>query len=115
MTQRTISEGYLYNLWNGKLKELKGEVRLNESYVLNDYIIPEKTYFLLFDEHGRIVKKMQCSKIEGELYNKVVWLKEANRDKANKILIEYEEQQISELEFRIRNHEELIKVLKGEL
>ena len=53
-----IAEGYLYNLRNGKLKEYRGEVLHKEKYEdsYGRYISPEVNYFMVHDEHNRIVK-----------------------------------------------------------
>ena len=112
-----IAEGYLYNLWNGKLKEYRGKVLHKEKYKdsYGRYISPEVNYFMVHDEHNRIVKKLCCSAVEGEICNKGLWLSESNKSKASEILIQYEEEQIAKLKFQIENHEELIESLKKEM
>ena len=112
-----IAEGYLYNLWNGKLKEYRGEVLHKEKYEdsYGRYISPEVNYFMVHDEHNRIVKKLCCSAVEGEICNKGLWLSESNKSKAAEILIQYEEEQIAKLKFQIENHEELIESLRKEM
>ena len=108
---------YLYNLWNGKLKEYPGKVLHKEKY--EDFygrrIIPEVNYFMAHDVNGRVVKKLCCSSVEGEICNKGVWLSESNKSKAAEILIRYEEEQIVKLTFQIKNHEELIESLRKEI
>ena len=108
-----IVVGYLYSLWNGTLKEYKGEVyhsdEIREGY---KYIIPEKNYFVAKDNHGREIKKLVCASVEGEIVNKVLWLTESNIHKAAQLFIEYEETQISKLKLQIENHERLINTLK---
>lgn len=110
---KLIAEGYLYSPWNGTLKEYKGEVlhsdEIREGY---KYIIPEKNYFIAKDDHGRQIKKLMCASVEGEIVNKVLWLKESNVHKAAQLFIEYEETQISKLKLQIENHESLINTLQ---
>ena len=53
-----------------------------------------------------------CASVEGEIVNKVLWLKESNVHKAAQLFIEYEETQISKLKLQIENHESLINTLK---
>lgn len=114
---KLISTGYLYSPWNGKLREYTGEVHHRDKYYSTPggYIIPEYTCFLVKDEGGRTIKKLECAFNEGELHNKVVWLKERDMSRAAGILIEYEEAQISKLRLQIENHECLIESLKGYL
>lgn len=102
-----IGTGYLYNLWNGTLREYRGEVLHKKER--------DVTYFIVRDKNDRVVKKLCCSPIEGENCNKSVWLSESNRAKAASILIEYEKQRITELQFQIKNHEELIDSLTKEM
>lgn len=112
---KLVSEGYLYNLWRGKLAEVKGEIWRKDKYKEGYTISPAVTYFRVIDERGRCVKKLTCSEIEEKVCNKGVWLAESNRVKAAKLLIDYEEQQIAELEFKIKNHKDLIETLNEEL
>lgn len=93
---KTIAEGYLYSPWNGTLKEYKGEVMHKDTFIeFNKYIVPEKNYFIVRDERGRVLKKLMCSTIEGEIVNKVLWLAESDIHKAAQLFIEYEETQIA--------------------
>ena len=112
-----IGTGYLYNLWNGTLKEYQGEVLHKTEHEVGYGMLAsrEVTYFIVRDKNGRSVKKLCCSYVEGEICNKSVWLSEADRAKAASILIEYEKQRIAELQFRIKNHEELIDSLTKEM
>lgn len=110
----SLGVGYLYSVWNGKLKEYKGTITYFAELRENIYIQPERTFFEIFDARGIIVKKYQCASKEGEIHNKVVWLYESNRRKAAEILIEYEKQQIAKLQMQIENHKELIELLKNE-
>lgn len=112
-----IGTGYLYNLWNGTLKEYRGEV-LHKTERAIDYGMRtsrEVTYFMARDKNDRVIKKLCCSPVAGEIGNKSVWLSESNRAKAASILIEYEKQRIAELQFQIKNHEELIDSLTKEI
>lgn len=114
---KEIAKGYLYNLWNGKLKEYRGAV-LHKDEINRGFgkaILPEVNYFMVHDEHGKVVKKLCCSGVEGEIHNKGVWLTESDKSKAAEILIRYEEDQIAKLKFAIKNHEELIESLRREM
>lgn len=112
---KTLGEGYLYNLWNGKLKEMKGEVFHRDKYSDGQYIFPEDNYFRVIDENGRRIKTLCCSSMPEVIYNKGVWLEKSDPEKAAQILIEYEETQIAKLKLKIENHESIIETLKKEL
>lgn len=115
-TYEKIADGYLYNLWNGKLKEYKGEIwHMDEYRDMFDIIRPERSRFIAKDEHGQVIKRLECANFEGEIYNKGVWLRESNRKRAAEILIRREEGMIAKLQFQIKNHEDLIESLKVEL
>ena len=107
-----VTKGYLYTPWNGKIKELEGEVWHRDECQVYQYNLPESTKFRVINKHGPVVKSMCCSALEAEVCNKVVWLTESNMCKAAEILIEYEESQISKLEFQIENHKRLIETYK---
>ena len=110
---KLIAEGYLYSPWNGALKEYKGKVYHRDEFrEFGKCIVPEKNYFVANDEHGREIKKLMCSSVEGEIVNKVLWLKESNVHEAAQLFIEYEETQISKLKSMIENHQSLINTLK---
>ena len=110
-----IATGYLYSPWNGTLREFAGEVRHREEYrsAYGRLIEPGHTHFIAKDDHGRNIKKFDCSINEGELHNKVVWLRESDKRKAADILIEYEETRIAKLKLQIENHESNIANLKA--
>lgn len=108
-----IATGYLYTPWNGTLRELKGEVYHQDEHRSGYYIVPEKNYFKVIDAHGKVVKKLQCAAHEGEIHNKVVWLRDRDARKAADILIAYEENQIAKLRFQIENHERMIDTLRS--
>lgn len=112
---KSLGEGYLYNLWNGRLKEMKGEIFHRDKRMEDGYIYPEDNYFKVVDENGKRIKSLCCSSTPGIIYNRSVWLEESNREEAAKILIEYEETQISKLKLQIENHENLIETLKTEI
>lgn len=110
----SLGDGYLYSVWNGKLKEYRGVITYFAEIQGISYIEPERTYFDVLDARGIKVKTYNCASKEGEIHNKVVWLHEPNKQKAAEILIEYEEQQIAKLQMQIENHKELIELLKIE-
>lgn len=112
---KSLGEGCLYNLWNGKLKEMKGEVFHRDKYMDGWSIFPEDNYFRVVDENGRRVKSLNCSPTPEVVYNKGVWLEKSDPEKAARILIEYEETQIAKLKLKIENHESIIETLKKEL
>ena len=113
-SSKVIATGYLYSPWHGTLREYAGEVYHHEEYYddRERLIVPEHTHFIVKDGRGRNIKKFDCSAIEGEIHNKVVWLREPDKKKAASILIEYEETQISKLRLQITNHECLIASLR---
>lgn len=78
-------------------------------------VCSEVNRFIVLDDNDRVMKKLCCSGVEGEICNKSVWLTESNPAKAAEILIRYEEEQIAKLRFQINNHEDLITSLKEEI
>lgn len=116
MTERyhLLCTGYLYSVWNGKLKEYKGNVLYSDKCTVNGYIPPKRTLFDVVDERGKKIKSLNCASKEGVVYNKVVWLVESDRSKAAEILIDWETQQISALQMKINNHNDLIDTLRKE-
>ena len=117
---KLIGTGYFYNLWKGKINEYHGEVYRNESTLMNrltrePYTYLASTYFIVKHSHDRTTKKLQCSNFEGAVYNKSVWLFKPDRKKAIKILLDYEQCCIAELQARILNHEILIEQLSAML
>lgn len=116
MTERyhLLCTGYLYSVWNGKLKEYKGNVLYSDKCTVNGYIPPKRTLFDVVDERGKKIKSLNCASKEGVVYNKVVWLVESDRSKAAEILIDWEMQQIFDLQMKINNHNDLIDTLRKE-
>ena len=116
MTERyhLLCTGYLYSVWNGKLKEYKGNVLYSDKWTVNGYIPPELTMFDVVDERGKKIKSLNCALKEGVVYNKVVWLVESDRSKAAKILIDWEMRQISALQMKINNHHGRIDTVREE-
>lgn len=111
---KLITTGYLYSPWAGKLREFAGEVYHRDEILSHDgFIQPERSYFIVKDKNGRTIKKFDCAASEGEIHNKVIWLREQNARNAASILIEYEETQIAKLQLQIENHKYLIETLKS--
>lgn len=105
-----LGNGYLYSLWNGHLREYRGYVSGYEREcrsVLGS--------FSVIDEHGETVKLLQCSYYEGKIQNKMVWFHDRNKEAAIRVLIDYERNEMAKLEFRIKNHKEIIETLSKEL
>ena len=100
-----LTTGYCYSPWNGSLKEYHGDVMRMDGYVSGRYVIPESTYFIAKDENGKVIKKLNCSSVEGNIWNKLVWLTESDISKAAEIFIDYEETRIAALKDQIKNHE----------
>ena len=112
---RLIATGYLYSPWNGTLRVYTGEIyhRNRCDNGPGGYSYPERTYFLVKDKHNRVLKSFDCAENEGEIHNKLVWLRELDTRKAADIFIEYEETQIARLKMQIENHESLIQSLRN--
>ena len=106
-----LTTGYCYSPWNGSLKEYHGDVMRMDGYVSGRYVIPESTYFIAKDENGKVIKKLNCSSVEGNIWNKLVWLTESDISKAAEIFIDYEETRIAALKDQIKNHEITIELL----
>lgn len=109
---RSAVKGYIYSLWNGDLMEYSGEaLYTNTCANKHDRIYPRNTIFIILDEHGDEIKRLQCSRNEGEVYGKTVWLTESNKRKAADIFIKHEEEQITNLNLKIENSKALIRTL----
>lgn len=109
--KEVLEKGYLYNLWQGSIREYYGEIvrRYGED-------MPEsRCLFKVLDEHGREMKSLLCSPIEGTIYQKSVYLHDKDKKRAAKILIENEEHEIAKIEFKLRNRKEIIETLKKQL
>ena len=116
MAKKKYCDGYLYNLWKGVFKEVKGEVWLYGDYPWNsDSMETRKAVFHVCNEEGICVKHLQCSANEGMVLNRAVWLKESDKATAAKILIDRENEQIAKLEYSIECHKDAIDILKREI
>ena len=105
--KEVLGKGYLYNLWQGSIREYYGKiVRGYDS---------DKCCFKVLDERGREMKMLLCSPIEGKIYQKTVYLHDRDKKRAAKILIENEEYEIAKIEYKLRNRKEIIETLKKQL
>lgn len=80
--------------------------------VLEGYIDHRKRYYnnrLPFRIDGHF--KLMCGRKSGSMYNGHVWLPERDDESARKILMEYENARIKDLERQIENHKKKIKIL----
>lgn len=109
-------KAYLYSLWkDDKLRVYEGYV-----YKTSDVYSFEREHefhvrcFFMIDGviSSREKKNYNCGEEEGEIYNKVLWLKEPDEQRAKGIFIEYERRQIEQLEEKIEKHRKLIKLLE---
>lgn len=98
---------YLYSIWNGTLREYCGEV--------SQSTVNSTPLFNALNQYGRKIKTLLCSPNEGEIYNTTVWFHKPDKISAARILIEYEESKIAELENKIDNHKIVIQMLKREM
>lgn len=105
-----LGNGYLYSLWNGHLREYCGCVSGYEHEWGTLF-----GQFSVIDENGEKVKLLQCSYYEGKNQNKMVWFHDRNKEAAIRVLIDYERNEMAKLEFRIKNHKEIIETLSKEL
>ena len=108
-----IADGYLYSVWTGQIEEFKGEIYHRDEYTHEGKWYPSRTRFIAYDKYGRRTKSYDCSNVEGEFYNKVVWLKKPNLNKAVKEFIRYEKSEILKLKQRIDHHKMVIDSLKN--
>lgn len=94
-----INTGYVYSMWSGRLIAYKGTAYTSiHEGMANFYTESDK--------------KIQCSTEPGTIYNAVIWLTERDDELAKKLLIDYEEKQISKLQEKIDNHRHKIKTIK---
>lgn len=93
----------LYSLWTGILTKTEGYIESGAAY-RNFYVV------LRNGSHSR----RTVSPLEGSIYNKCLWLKEANDEFAKKAFIEYEKNCIEDLQKRIEAHKKLINILENE-
>lgn len=105
--ERVCGEVYIYTLWCGKLREYRGELWVRHKNESN-----ENYYVKVLDDDNMPVKLLNCFKHEGVVFNKAVWLYETDKRRAAEIMIQNEKKMIAELNFRIKNHEEVIESLK---
>ena len=110
-----LEKGYLYNLWQGSIREYYGEIvrRYRDDMGVRSY--GDKCLFKVLDERGREMKSLLCSPIEGKIYQKSVYLHNKDKKRAAKILIENEEYEIAKIEYKLRNRKEIIETLKKQL
>ena len=100
-----LSTGYLYKLYDGELKEYKGEVGYNERY---NSLVSKGTRgrgkFMVYDEDGLLDKMFVVPLNAAEVYNNIVWLRESDKFVAALILGTYEHRQIERLEAELIEH-----------
>lgn len=95
----SVKNGYLYSMWNGIFTVYEG--------YLHSSIPRQHPHF----KCKNLRKGLGVAHKEGEIYNAMVWLYDRNDDKARKILLDYEETLIRELQARIENHQVKIDLL----
>jgi hypothetical protein len=91
---------YLYSCWSGHLIVYEGIVYEGHSGSNQTGQFKTKT------------KRFLCAYEPEVVHNSVVWLGGRNDDLAKKILTEYEEKSIKELQDKIKNHQSKIEMLK---
>lgn len=94
---KKIGTGHLYAFRNGEIKEYYGEILHRNKYIDDGYVYDDRTQFAILDSKNKVVRKLQCSSIEGEIYNRAVWFYKPNKKIAAKKFIEYERQEIDKL------------------
>ncbi len=111
-----LGKGYLYNLWQGSIREYYGEIvrSYRDDMGVRSYY-SDRCLFKVLDEHGREMKSLICSPNEGKIYQKSVYLHDRDKKRAAKILIENEEYEIAKIEYKLRNRKEIIETLKKQL
>lgn len=109
---------YLYSTWkDGKLNCYSGYVK--EYKCFDDYNgdILRPTYWRFIVDEKFISERQRtsynCDREEGVIFNKVVWFRERDDEKAKTIFIEYERHQIEQLRAKIEQHERIIELLEN--
>ena len=97
---------YLYVFRNDKLFVHYGELETAD-YLRYGRFVKKKP-------SGKYIsgKRFQTSKHEGECFNKTVWFKKENLEKAKEIFIQYEEDLIQQYQTYIKKCEEKIKLIR---
>ena len=110
-------KAYLYSLWKDEFHVYEGYIcKTSNSYNFDREPEFQIRYFFIIDE-DQIVSSSQkrsynCGEEEGEVYNKVLWLREPDERKAKDIFVKYESYQIKQLQDKINKHRKLIKLLE---
>ncbi len=108
-----LTKGYCYNPWGETLKVYPGDVLRRDKFGKGRNVTPEITRFRALDEEGNVIKIFQCANGEGEVFNKLIWLKESDMARAVEIFIEYEIGCIGKLNEKIKGHEDTIEKFKS--
>lgn len=99
MSQNT---GYIYSLWTGHFLCMEAEFGVNPDSRVKD----------LYWAKTKAGKLLWVSNIPGVVYNAMVWLEDRDDDRAARILIDHQNQQIALLEEKILNHKYKIETLQ---
>ena len=96
-----MNKGYVYSLWSGQFLCKEAD------FVTN----PDSRVENLYGAKTKAGKFMWVSNTPGVVYNAMVWLEDRDDERAVRILIEYQNQQITLLEEKILNHKHKINIL----
>ena len=98
MQYTSLGTGYLYKIKDGQLVEYAGDIVINEKYAeMLSNISRGRAYFRAADQGLYSIKKFTVCVNEGEVYNGMVWLHEADLKRAAEIFRDYSAKKIAEL------------------
>lgn len=115
MEDRFVSLGnvFVYIFRDGRLVERFGELKHAEEDRSGRYIQRERTIVNLLSKTGDVIRYLNCSKNECEIFNNIVWLRESDIKKAADIFIGHEKSKIEELNAEIERREYLISLISS--
>lgn len=109
---KSLGKVHVYSFRDGYIHEYNGEVLHSEEDRSGRYYIKERTIVNLFSRSGEVMRYLTCSKNEGEIFNNILWLREADIEKAAWLFIDSVNCRIEELEDEITRHKHRIESLK---
>ena len=102
--EQPIIKAFHYKLFNGRLSMKEGRIARDRSCHWRE------VKFIYGDGWCEWYK---CNDEAGKMLNGGLWLPERDDEKARKLLLEYYEKTLADLQKKIASNEEKIRILKG--